>query len=220
MYRRQIETFIRAHNTHITKTEFFIAFNMAYIQSKSILNAKAGFRGAGLVPFDPQIIFSKLDIRIRTPTKPPLCRQCMVSQTPHNPIQALSQISSVKDRTAAHQGSSPTSILQTVTALAKGTEILAHKMTLLTAEVQTLRKANEALNKRRRAKNTRIQQGGVLTIEEGTDILARKDAMKEVEANRHVERGNKCRSTKYATLWFLQKDWSQCPNLSKGFRNG
>jgi len=90
----------------------------------------------------------------------------------------------------------------------------------LTAEVQTLRKANEALNKRRRAKNTRIQQGGVLTIEEGTDILARKDAMKEVEANRHVERGNKCRSTKYATLWFLQKDWSQCPNLSKGFRNG
>jgi len=76
-----------------------------------------------------------------------------------------------------------------VAALTKGTEILTHKMTLLTAEVRTLRTANEALSKRRRAKRTRVQQGGVLTIEEGSDILARKNAMKEVKANTRVLRG-------------------------------
>lgn len=42
----------------------------------------------------------------------------------------------------------------TIAALAKGTEILAHEVTLLTAEVCTLHKANEALSKRRRAKKT------------------------------------------------------------------
>jgi len=62
-------------------------------------------------------------------------------------------------------------------------------MTLLTAEVHILRTANETLSKRRRAKNTRVQQGGVFTIEEGSDILARKDAMKEVETNKRVLRG-------------------------------
>ena len=52
-YGRQIEDFIRAYINHITKVEFFIAFKAAYLQSITVQNAKAGFRGAGLVPFDP-----------------------------------------------------------------------------------------------------------------------------------------------------------------------
>jgi hypothetical protein len=39
-------------------------------------------------------------------------------------------------------------------------------MTLLSAEVRTLRVANEVLSKRRRAKKTRVCQGGALTIED------------------------------------------------------
>ena len=72
----------------------------------------------------------------------------------------------MKGRIARHQGSSPTPIFQTVAALAKGTELLAYKITLLAAEVRTLRKANEVLSKRRRAKKTRVRQGGALTIED------------------------------------------------------
>jgi len=58
-------------------------------------------------------------------------------------IDALLQISLVKDYIAAYQRSSPTPIFRTVAILAKGIEILAYK---------TLRTANEALSKRRRAK--------------------------------------------------------------------
>jgi hypothetical protein len=54
----------------------------------------------------------------------------------------------------------------------KGIELLAYKNTLLAAEVRTLRKANEALSKRRRAKKTRIRQGGALTVEDVHDIMA------------------------------------------------
>ncbi|ELR01935.1 hypothetical protein GMDG_08779 [Pseudogymnoascus destructans 20631-21] len=74
--------------------------------------------------------------------------------TLHKNILPLSQTTLVKNCIARHQGSSPTPIFATVTALAKGTEILAHEMTLLSAEVRTLRAANEALSKRQRAKKS------------------------------------------------------------------
>ncbi len=193
-YSRQIETFIKAHINHITKVEFLLAFKAAYLESMTTDNAKAGFRGAGLIPFDPQAVISKLDVKLRTPTPtgPPLANtDSWVSQTPHNPTDALSQTTLVKNRIARHQGSSPTPIFQTVAALAKGTEILAHENTLLIAENRTLRAANEALSKRRRAKKNRIRQGGALTIEDAQDIIAQKDVDEQVRRDLRAERGSR-----------------------------
>ncbi|ESZ98945.1 hypothetical protein SBOR_0603 [Sclerotinia borealis F-4128] len=149
-YGSQIEGFIKAHINHISKVEFFIAFKAAYQQSITIQNMKAGFQGAGLIPFDPQAVLSKLDIRIHTPSPlsiPSEPVDSWVSQTPHNPTEAFSQSTLVKSRIYRYQSSSSTSIFETVLVLAKGTERLAHKNTLLNAEICTLRKANEALNK-------------------------------------------------------------------------
>lgn len=50
--------------------------------------------------------------------------------------------------------------------LAKGTDRLAYQMILIQEEVRSLREANIALSKRRRAKRTRIKDGGSLTIED------------------------------------------------------
>ena len=60
--------------------------------------------------------------------------------------------------------------------MAKGTKILAHEITLLLAEVRILRVVNKALSKRRRAKKTRVRQGGALTVEDAQDVLAQKEA--------------------------------------------
>jgi hypothetical protein len=73
---------------------------------------------------------------------------------------------------ARYYGSSPTPLFQTIASLAKGTERLAYKLTLVIAELRTLRAANKALSKRRRAKKNRIRQGGALTIEDTHDIMA------------------------------------------------
>jgi hypothetical protein len=59
---------MKAYITYITKVEFFIAFKEAYLQSITVTNGQAGFRGAGLIPFDPQAVISKLDVKLRTPT--------------------------------------------------------------------------------------------------------------------------------------------------------
>lgn len=66
-YGRQLEDFIKAHITHITKLEFFLAFKAAHFAAISKANIQGGFRGAGLVPFDPQAVIFKLDVKLQTP---------------------------------------------------------------------------------------------------------------------------------------------------------
>jgi len=186
-YGRQIEGFMKAHINHITKVEFLMAFKQAYQQSITVANGQAGFRGAGLIPFDPQAVILKLDVKLRTPTPvgpPSVDANPWVSQTPHNPTEALSQTTLVRDRIARHQGSSPTPLFQTVASLAKGTERLAHELTLVNAELRTLRAANEALSKRRRAKKNRIRQGGALTVKDAHDIMAQDEVNEQIRRDR------------------------------------
>ena len=51
----------------------------------------------------------------------------------------------------------------------------------MTAENRSLRKANEALSKRRRARKTRIRLGGSLTAGEANDILVDKEVGDQLE---------------------------------------
>ena len=68
--------------------------------------------------------------------------------------------------------------------MAKGTERLAYKLTLVNTELRTLRAANKALSKRRRAKKNRIRQGGALTIEDTHDIIAQDEVNKQIRRDR------------------------------------
>jgi hypothetical protein len=95
----------------------------------------------------------------------------------------------VRNKIACHQGSSPTPIFTATTRLAKGTEVLVHKVTLLISEVNTLRKANEALSKRKRAKRTHVQKGGTLSAEEAADILTRKEVDEQMRVEKSCRGG-------------------------------
>ncbi len=142
-------------------------------------NIAGGFRGAGLVPFDAQAVLSRLDVKLRTPTaarSPAAEADPWVSQTPHNPTEAISQSELVKSQISEHQNSSPTPIFSAVRQMAKGFEAMAHSVTLLTAENRTLQKANEALSKRRRAKKHRVHRGSALASKSARLISAQKEA--------------------------------------------
>ena len=62
-------------------------------------------------------------------------------------------------------------MLAAVDQLAKGTMAVMHQVALLRAENAALRKANEALSKRRRAKRTRVQLGGSLAVQDAQEVL-------------------------------------------------
>jgi hypothetical protein len=191
-YGDQINGLVKAHVNHITKVEFFIAFKAAYLETMTEKNIKGGFRGSGLVPFDPQAVISKLDVKLQTPTptRPPLpANDAWVSQTPQNPTEAVSQSEYVKKRISYHLGSSPTTTYEAARQLADGVTMIVHKVTLLQEEIRALRRSNEALSKRRRAKKTRVRQGGAITVEAATDLISQKDAVVQAEQDRRQNRG-------------------------------
>jgi hypothetical protein len=57
-----------------------------------------------------------------------------------------------------------------------------HKETLLESEVQNLRRSNEALSKPHRAKRTRLQDRGKITIDEAREGVDQMDADIQVQA--------------------------------------
>ena len=74
-YGKQIEDLMRAHVTHITKEDFFPTFYAAYQAAMTEKTIQGGFRGSGLIPFNPESVISKLDLKFKTPT-PPNSRPC------------------------------------------------------------------------------------------------------------------------------------------------
>ena len=69
-YSRQVENLIRMHINYVSKLEFLYAFREAFFTSITEKNIQGGFAGARIVPFDPERVLSKLDIKLRTPTPP------------------------------------------------------------------------------------------------------------------------------------------------------
>jgi hypothetical protein len=191
-YGRQIEDLMRMHINHISKLEFLCAFRKAFFASMTEKNIQRGFLGAGLVPYDPNRVLSKLDVQLRTPTPtgpPSASADPWVSKTPQNPLEANSQSELIKTRISSHQNSSPTSLLAAVDQIAKGTKAVMHRVALLEAENSSLRKANEALSKRRRAKKTRVRQGGSLTIQDAQGLLDQKAVDEQVQQEMRQHRG-------------------------------
>ena len=183
-YGREIEDLIRARVTHITKADFFPAFKTAFQTAFTEQNINAGFRGAGLAPLDPNSVISKLDIKLKTPTPPGTAAGPIPpweSKTPQNATEAISQSQLIKNRIARHQSSSPTSIFISLDQITKSAQQVMHRLALMEGGMASLRKANEVLSKRRRAKKNRLRKGGTLSVQDGQALIDSKDVVQQIE---------------------------------------
>jgi hypothetical protein len=81
-YSAVISGLARNRTHHISKEAFLPAFKTAFERAFLGDNIRAGFRGAGLVPHNPEAVISKLDVRLRTPTPPPRNDAVWEAQTP------------------------------------------------------------------------------------------------------------------------------------------
>ena len=197
-YGQEIEHLIRCSITHVSKTEFFPAFYAAFQATMIEKNIKAAFRGAGLAPLDPESVVSKLDVQLRTPT--PVEEEAgpsaaWVSKTPRTVLEAQSQSEYLDRRIRRHKSSSPESILEALKSLSKGTKAMMHENALLRAQVRDLQQANETLSRRRRAKRTRLQKGGVMIVGEAREVIDQMniDGQVEGESSRSGGQGGSAR---------------------------
>jgi FtsZ-binding cell division protein ZapB len=196
-YGRQIEDMMKTRITHITKVDFFPAFQAAFQSAMSEKNIQGGFRGTGLVPYDPESVLSRLDVKLRTPSPAEGDSELpnlWVPKTPNNPIEATSQTNFIKDRISCHQGSSPTSILAAMDQFAKGARGIMHQMALLKAEVNELREANATLSRRRRAKKTRLRHSGSMTVAEGQELQDQREIAEQIQQETLQSCGRKRRT--------------------------
>jgi len=186
-YGRQAENLMRNKINHITKLEFLPCFIGAFKDSITKSNIQGAFRGAGLVPLDAEAVISKLDIRLRTPTPPTTDVAPWVSKTPSNTLEFGSQSTLIRERIRRHVNSSPTYMVEAVEKLAKGAEIMAHSLVLMSNQVKELQAANEAASRRKARKKKRIQAEGTLTAEEGVRLTT----LKEFRARSDGKKGTK-----------------------------
>lgn len=89
---------MRAYIIYISKEDFFPAFYIAFYTTMIKLNIRAGFRVIGLVPYDPDYIISKLDVRLYTPTPALTLPVIWEPKTPRNIFKIQSQSIYLKDR--------------------------------------------------------------------------------------------------------------------------
>jgi hypothetical protein len=119
-YGCQAEKLMRNKIAHVTKTEFLPCFIAAQNASTTKSNILRGFRGAGIVPHDPEAVMSKLDVRLRTPPLPTIEDSPWQSQTPSNTLELGSQTKLILERSCRHVYSLPTSIIEALKSRSKG----------------------------------------------------------------------------------------------------
>jgi hypothetical protein len=175
-YSREVESLMRDHINHVTKLEFLPAFKVAFDRAFTVANISSAFRGAGLVPLQPDTVLSKLDVQLRTPTPPALIEALWEAHTPSNVRELEAQSTLIRERVRRHKSSSPASIIEAIDQLKKGAEVMILSAELMKERIASLEKANEAASKRRERKKKRIQKRGVLTKGAGEDILAQREA--------------------------------------------
>jgi hypothetical protein len=209
-YGRQAENLMRNKITHITKTEFLPCFIAAHNASITKSNIQGGFRGAGLVPHNPEAVLSKIDVKLRTPSPLPVEDLPWQSQTLRNTQEFRSQSTLLKDRLQRHVDSSPTSIVNAMEKFSKGAAIIAHSMVLLTKRNAELEAANEAATRRKSHKRKGIQREGVLVAEEGVRLTTIKE---------FAARGNGQKAKKRARVKAGEPSQRRCGRCSETGHN-
>jgi hypothetical protein len=106
---------MRNYINYITKLEFLPAFKAAFDRSFTPVNICSAFRGAGLVPLQPETVLLKLDVKLRTPTLPAALTEALwEARTPSNARELEAQLSLICERVRKHKSLSPASIIEAI----------------------------------------------------------------------------------------------------------
>ena len=173
-YGRLVETKMRLGINHIDKLDFLEAYPYARIEAYKSETIKNSFAAAGLVPFCPDRVLSKLNICLRTPT-PPVSRGSESSRnfTPKTPFtekQLRRQASSIKALLRTGSRSPPSPSNRAINQLVKGCQLALQSATILAKENSELRAANEKQKQKRTRSTRQIAHEGDLSVQDVREL--------------------------------------------------
>jgi hypothetical protein len=85
LYGGEVERLMQAGVNHIDKDDFLNSYKTAHTQAFNSRNIYSNFTAAGLVPYSPERVLSRLNVELRTPTPPLAQDKDQGSQTPWAP---------------------------------------------------------------------------------------------------------------------------------------
>ena len=181
-YGRLVEQRVRLGFNHIDKYDFLTAFPEARTMAYKAENIRNGFKATGLVPLDPEHVYEKLTIQLRTPTPPPSRSsnsQSSCLQTPQNPRQFKRQITTIKKQIRDHPTSPLEKVDQAINRMSKAYEMTINELLIIRKEVHDLRAANEKEKKKRKRSRAQIAYEGSLTAQEAQELIASRNGASE-----------------------------------------
>lgn len=137
-YGDQVSSLARIIATKIDKPAFIQPYKTAYYKVFTKENICSAFRGAGLVPFDPEVVLLKLDVKFCTPTLPAPETTSWESKTPSNMRELGAQLTLVSEQIKRHRNSSPTEMVIQLNSLVKGASVMVHTAALIRDELSAL----------------------------------------------------------------------------------
>jgi hypothetical protein len=167
-YGAKVQQLMRNGVNHIDKEDFLEAYYAAHLETMSPDNIHSSFAAAGIVPYDPERVFSGLHTQLKTPTPPPTLapeQGAWVPETPRNISQLELQTKAIREYIARRTKSPPSPTDAALTQLVKGCQMAMHSAVLLADENRQLRAENE-----RQKRKSYIAAGGALTLQEGLEL--------------------------------------------------
>ena len=168
-YGGLVDEKMRLGINHIDKLDFLMAYPTARDSAFQALIIKNSFAAGGLVPFDPERVLSKLNIRLRTPTpsgsRPNSRSSVFTLKTPANVAELLKQGASIQAFLKRRSNSPPSPSLTALNQLIKGCQLAMQNGILLEQEVKELRAANAVQRQKRARINVYI------AYDTGTSVL-------------------------------------------------
>jgi hypothetical protein len=152
-YSRLVEFRIQYGSNHINKLDFLEVYPTTRIEAFKSETIKNSFQSTGLIPFTPERVLLKLNIRLRTPTPPPSrgsdSSRNFTPKTPFTEKELRRQASSIKALLRTRSRSPPSPSDRALNQLVKGFCLTIQGTILLAKENKELRAANEKQKQKR-----------------------------------------------------------------------
>lgn len=182
-YSQLVENQMRVGINHINKLDFLTAYPESHTEAYKAETIQNSFAGAGLVPYNPDHVLSKLNIHLQTPTPPGSQGTTWSPKTPHTVIELQKQASSIKALLKRRSQSPPSPSNQMLDQILKGFQHAMHNTALIAKENSDLRAANEKQKKKRTQSKKQLHHEGGLSIQEARELISGpQQAIKALEA--------------------------------------
>ena len=124
---------------HIDKLDFLEAFKPARAAALNLSNICSGFAAAGLVPFNPERVLSRLQLKLRTPT-PPASETAIAAtpKTPYTVAQLAQEYTTIKGLLKRRSKSPLSPTERALKRVVKGCQMAIYNAALLAGEIKDL----------------------------------------------------------------------------------